>query len=193
MTLSLPQAKERYCYADYLKWPDDQRCELINGVPYLMTPAPGRRHQEILGNLFGLIWSFLRSAPGCRVFMAPFDVRLPAPGQKEEDIDNIVQPDLAVVCDQRKLDEKGCLGAPDIVVEVISLATARKDLGLKFDLYESSGVPEYWVVFPREKAVQVYKLNAAGKYERVGDYGPESVLTTEILPGLEINLAEVFA
>ncbi|MGQ9557968.1 MAG: Uma2 family endonuclease [Desulfurispora sp.] len=190
--LSLPQAKERYCYTDYLQWPDNQRWELINGVPYLMTPAPSRRHQEILGNLFGLIWSFLRSAAGCRVFMAPFDVRLPAKGQNEADIDNVVQPDLVVVCDETRLDEKGCLGAPDIVVEIISLATARKDLGLKFDLYERCGVPEYWVVFPQEKAVQVYKLNSAGQYERGGDYGPDSVLTTEILPGLEINLAEVF-
>lgn len=193
MTLSLPQAKERYCYADYLQWPDHQRWELINGVPYLMTPAPGRRHQEILGNIFGQIWSFLRSASSCRVFMAPFDVRLPVRGQKEADIDNVVQPDLVVVCDQSKLDEKGCLGTPDIVVEIISLSTARKDLGLKFDLYESCGVLEYWVVFPQERAIQVYKLNADGKYEPVGDYGSDSVLTTEILPGLEINLAEVFA
>ena len=114
---------QHHSYADYLGWPDDERYELIDGVAYVMTPAPGRRHQEVVVEMLRQIADALEGGP-CRVYVAPFDVRLPRHGEADEQVDTVVQPDLSVICDEGKLDERGCRGAPDWVVEVISPSTA---------------------------------------------------------------------
>jgi Uma2 family endonuclease len=146
-TLSLDLNK-RYTYADYLTWWDDKRRELINGFIKMMSPAPKSIHQEISVNLISELRSYIKKYKGkCKVYVAPFDVRLPKNGETADSkVYTVVQPDLCVVCDPAKLDENGCLGAPDMIAEIRSESTARYDLTTKFYLYESVGVREYWVV-----------------------------------------------
>ncbi len=148
----------RHTYAEYCRWPDDGRWELIDGVAYAMAPAPARRHQELLGELFRQAANALQGQP-CRVFIAPFDVRLPRAGEADDAVDTVVQPDLSVVCDAAKLDERGCRGAPDWVVEVLSPATAGHDHILKRAVYERAGVREYWLVHPVDRIVTIYGLH----------------------------------
>ena len=125
--------------------------ELIRGKIYKMSPAPTSKHQIVVGNLHGIVWNFLRGK-SCKVFTAPFDVRLPSAPKKKADkeISTVVQPDLCVICDLEKIDERGCLGAPDWIVEILSKFTSAKDLNEKFSVYEEAGVREYWVVHPQE-------------------------------------------
>ena len=192
MSCLLPQSGYKYSYKDYLQWSPEERWEIIQGVPYLMSPAPSTEHQSISARLVAQLVQFAMDKP-CRVFHAPFDVRLPQGNEKDEDIDTVVQPDITVVCDSSKLDEKGLRGAPDLVVEILSLATAKKDLSEKFNLYEKNGVREYWVVFPKEKALDIYHLNEEGVYDKTGNYFAGDIMKCDIFPGLEIDLAKVFA
>lgn len=148
---------ERHTYGDYLTWPEETRYELIDGVAYAMAPAPMRQHQEVLGELFRQVANALLGHP-CRAFIAPFDVRLPKAEEADEAIDTVVQPDLSVVCDPHKLDARGCRGAPDWIVEVLSPATAGHDHILKRAVYERAGVREYWLVHPVDRIVTVYRL-----------------------------------
>ncbi len=180
-----------YTYGDYKKWADTERWELIDGVPYNMTPAPSRRHQEISGELYVQFASYLRDKP-CRVYAAPFDVRLPEGDEADDDISNVVQPDIAVVCDRAKLDDAGCKGSPDLIVEILSPATARKDMKEKFLLYEKRGVREYWLVDPAGKTVQVFRQTDAGCFGRLEVYGEEERIKVGIFDDLEIELAAVF-
>ncbi len=139
--MSLPQRDEQHhTYGEYLQWPDDRRYELIDGVAYAMTPAPTRRHQEVLLEIARQVANALLHH-ACKAFIAPFDVRLPKGDEADEQVDTVVQPDLSVVCDPDKLDERGCRGAPDWVVEVLSPATASHDHKLKRAVYERAGVP----------------------------------------------------
>jgi len=134
---------ETYTYADYLSWDDDTRYEIIDGIVYAMS-APTVRHQGISGELYGAFWEFLRGKP-CRVFAAPFDVRL-FPEEDESDT-TVVQPDILVVCDPLKLaNGKACKGAPDLVVEILSDSTRILDLKVKAEKYREAGVKEYWIV-----------------------------------------------
>lgn len=183
--------KERYTYADYLDWLDDQRWEIIGGEPYLMSPAPSSEHQRILMEIAAQLHTYLRDK-SCTVFPAPFDVRLPRGEERDGEIENVVQPDLVVVCDRSKIDKRGCLGAPDLIIEILSYSTAKKDLNDKFNLYEQAGVKEYWVVFPGEGVVQVYQLNDSGQYEKTGTYHSSDRIKAGILPELEIDLSLVF-
>lgn len=148
----------RHTYGEYRRWPEEARYELIDGVAYAMAPAPSRRHQEVLGELFRQVANALEGHP-CRPFIAPFDVRLPRAGEADDEIDTVVQPDLSVVCDPRKLDDLGCRGAPDWIVEVLSPATASHDHILKRAVYERAGVREYWLVHPVDRIVTVYRLD----------------------------------
>ncbi len=158
---------EYHTYADYCSWPDDARYELIDGVAYAMGPAPVRRHQGILGEIFRQVANALEGSP-CRPYIAPFDVRLPKADEIDNDVDTVVQPDLVVICDRTKLDDKGCRGAPDWVVEVLSPSTAGHDQILKRALYQRVGVREYWLVHPVDRIVTMYTLNA-------GSYGVPDV------------------
>lgn len=159
---------EYHTYADYCSWPDDVRYELIDGVAYAKGPAPVRRHQGILGEIFRQVANILEGSP-CRPYIAPFDVRLPKADEIDNEVDTVVQPDLVVICDRAKLDDKGCRGAPDWVVEVLSPSTAGHDQILKRALYQRVGVREYWLVHPVDRIVTIYTLNS-------GSYGVPDVL-----------------
>lgn len=191
MSMASPKPDKKYSYADYLQWPDEERWEIIDGVPYDMSPAPSTKHQSISMELGRQIANYLRDKE-CQVFAAPFDVRLPLNEKKDEEIYNIVQPDLSVICDPSKLDEQGCKGAPDLVIEIISPFTAKKELNEKFNLYERSGIPEYWVVFPKFNVVVVYSLDDEERYQKSGEFTSDQLLSTKLFPGLEIKLEDVF-
>jgi Uma2 family endonuclease len=189
-----PQAKPkegRFNYGDYLKWPEDERWELIDGVPYNMTPAPSRTHQKILAALLTKFYSFLEDKD-CEVYSAPFDVRLPEGKEEENEIITVVQPDLVVVCDQTKLDDKGCIGPPDLIIEITSPSTASKDLKGKFNLYERMGVKEYWIINPTDETVMVFQLDLQGKYGRPSVYSKEDTIQVGILDELTIPLKNIF-
>ena len=166
MELSL-DLKKRYTYADYLTWVDDKRRELINGFIHIMSPAPRLGHAKISSNITWYLESVVRKNKGkCEVFSAPFDVRFPKNGEAYDDkIYTVVQPDISVICDLSKLDKFGCCGAPDMIVEILSPSTAKKDMTQKFDLYEEHGVKEYWIVYPEDKAINVFLLQENGKYD----------------------------
>ncbi len=182
-----------YSYADYLLWQIQERVELVMGRIHLMSPAPNMAHQRISGNLHGLLWTFCKHGP-CKVFAAPFDVRLPRPGEATADsIRTVVQPDLCVVCDPSRLDERGCHGAPDLVVEILSPGNSRWELREKFRLYEASGVPEYWVVSPQNRNVIRYVLQPEGQYLAAAPLTEPDAIETPLFPGLSVPLEEVFA
>lgn len=180
-----------YTYADYLTWKFEEYVELIKGKVFKMTPAPLSYHQVILGNLH-LPFRLYFKGQKCKVFLAPFDVRLPQNlGDGNEKIVSVVQPDLCVICDINKIDERGCNGAPDLIVEIISKSTAKKDLDEKFHLYEENGVQEYWTVF-QDKAVTVYNL-IDGKYVQQEDqYLPGETIKVKLFPDLEIKTDDIF-
>lgn len=191
--MGYPAKKEekKYTYGDYLTWPDDERWELIDGVAYDMTPAPSRVHQKLLGNLFSQIYNYLKNKK-CEVYLAPFDVRLPDNKEKDEDITTVVQPDIVVVCDKNKLDDRGCRGAPDIAIEIISPYTVQKDMQKKFTLYERVKVKEYWIVHPVDKTVMVFQLNKKGGYNRPLMYLEKDTIPVKLLGALKIDLKQVF-
>jgi Uma2 family endonuclease len=190
MELSLDLNK-RYTYADYLTWWDDKRRELVDGFIKMMS-APKTRHQEISMNLSLELGIMIKKHKGkCKIFPAPFDVRLPQNGEKDDHlIYSVVQPDICIVCDLSKLDERGCLGAPDFIAEIQSHSTAKYDLNEKFNLYETVGVREYWVVF-QTKAVQVFLLQPDGKYDK-GTLYETGKVPVHIFDGIEIDLNDVF-
>lgn len=185
------QKKERYTYADYIGWSNDERWELIHGIARNISPTPGRKHQEILTNLLYFFHGFFTVSKDklCKVYAAPFDVRLPNENESNEEIDTVVQPDIVVVCDPDKLDEKGCRGAPDLVVEILSPSTAARDMQEKFALYEQHAIREYWVVQPEEKLILIFPLNSNGEFGKPKVYSQEDTATTELFPGLQINLS----
>ncbi len=137
--------------------------ELIKGKVFKMAAAPKRRHQEILLKIASHLY-YLLDNQTCKAFIAPFDVRLPVQSTKNEDIYTVVQPDICVVCDRSKLDDAGCIGAPDLIVEILSPGNNKKELQNKYEVYEESGVYEYWIFHPEEQTLLVYTLRKA-KYE----------------------------
>lgn len=194
MEVKEPDLAGTYTYADYLTWDWDQSAELIHGKVFKMSPAPGSDHQGISQNLSGQIWQYLRGKK-CKVFSPPFDVRLPGPSKKKEnrDIVTVVQPDICVICDLSKIDKRGCLGAPDWIIEILSKYTSSKDLNLKFDVYESAGVKEYWVIHPEEQTVLIYILDERGKYKgSLKPFTRTDTVSPMIFQGLRIVLEEVF-
>ena len=181
-----------YKYADVIAWPEGERWELIDGVAYDMSPAPSRRHQDIVMALTIQLNAFLDGTP-CLLYSAPFDVRLPKASEDGMTATTVVQPDLVVVCDREKLDERGCVGGPTLVVEITSPYTAAKDLREKRAAYERAGVPEYWLILPHEQTVLVFTPDAAGKYGAPAVFTRDEQAPVGVLPGLSIDLARVFA
>lgn len=181
-----------YTYADYLKWTIEERLELIKGKIFRMSPGPNRMHQAISVRITNSIYNLLRGQK-CQVYTAPFDVRLPRKSKKDEDIITVVQPDICVICDPSKLDDRGCIGAPDIVVEILSPSNNKKELKNKYEVYEESGVKEYWIVTPQERTFFRYILDNAGKFQPTHLLTEGDIVTTPILPGLALDLEEVFA
>jgi len=180
-----------YTYADYYKWKFEERVELIKGKIFEMSPAPNRLHQEIAGKLYLRLGTFLYNNP-CKVYIAPFDVRLPRKSKNDKDITTVLQPDLCVICDPSKLDVRGCIGAPDIVVEVLSPSNNKKELKNKYEVYEEAGVKEYWVVFPIERTMFIYTL-VDGKFSPSKLMVGGDVVTSAILPGFSLDLTELFS
>jgi Uma2 family endonuclease len=187
LTVPLPKENERYAYADYCTWDDGERWELIDGLAYAMAPSPGFAHQNISAMLLAQLLPFLRGKP-CQAFHAPFDVRLNA----DNEDDTVVQPDILVVCDSSKLNEKGCTGAPDFVIEILSPSTARYDRIIKFESYRRAGVREYWIVDPDTRSLQACVMNENGLYVAMV-YSDADTAPVAVLPGCEINLSDVFA
>ncbi len=181
----------RYTYEDYCKWENDERWELIAGVPYCMSPAPSRVHQKIVGEIFRQFANYLTDKK-CDVYSAPFDVRLPEANEADEKIATVVQPDLVVICNSQKLDDAGCRGAPDLVIEVISPATASRDNIEKLALYEKHKVREYWIVHPTERIIWVYLLEEIKRYGRPAVYDSGAKVSVKILPDLLIDISLVF-
>lgn len=180
-----------YTYGDYLKWTDEQRYELINGKIYLLSPAPSRSHQEILVELLRQFSMYLFDK-GCKVYTAPFDVRLPDGEEEDRDIQTVVQPDILVICDEDKLDKRGYRGAPELIIEIISPSSGVRDRKEKRNLYEKHGVKEYWLVDYNEKTVEVYLLGEKNDYSKPLVYSREDEVSVNVLNGLEINLSYVF-
>ena len=180
-----------YTYADYLTWQFQERVELIKGKIFKMSPAPRRKHQEISGSIYRQAANFLLNHKNCNIYSAPFDVRLPVKSKKDEDVFTVVQPDICVVCDIEKLDDAGCIGAPDLIIEILSKSTSKKDLKDKYQLYEENGVQEYWIVYPNEAIVDLYLLENS-KYILEGKYIPEDKISSKAIKNLTIDLNLVF-
>lgn len=187
--MALPQ-EYRYTYADLLEWDDDTRYELYNGQPRAMS-SPSDIHQEILGGLHLQFGNYLRGKK-CKVYFTPFDVRLfEMPGDRPEDVDTVVQPDLMVICDRSKVDRHGVCGAPDLVVEILSETTRRLDRLTKFNLYQQAEVKEYWIVDPVNRVVLVHTLEE-GAYHAPEVYNQDAVVPVGVLEDCRIDLSEVF-
>ncbi len=196
-----PKVREsHYSYADYLAWDDGQRWELIDGEATCMSPAPTLDHQAIVTELVAQLATALRGKP-CQPFASPVDVRLAAPGTADDRIDRVVQPDVLVVCDPSKLDRRGVVGAPDLIVEVVSPGTASYDHVKKRRLYESAGVREFWLVHPADRIVVVYTLGSTAPGSAApgstapgsAEYGRPEVAPmqgqtpVQVLPGVSID------
>jgi Uma2 family endonuclease len=179
-----------YSYADYLGWNIPEMVEIIKGRVFKMNAAPKRIHQKISGRLFLKFGNFLEGKK-CEVYDAPFDVRLSKNYDGNDTIFTVVQPDICVICDPNKLDEAGCLGAPDLIVEILSPGNSKKELQNKYEVYEESGVLEYWVISPEAETLLVYTL-INGKYQASKLYTSGDQISTPILPGLSIDLEELF-
>ncbi|MEZ4902882.1 MAG: Uma2 family endonuclease [Spirosomataceae bacterium] len=179
-----------YSYADYVKWRFDEQVELIKGKIYRMSPAPKMKHQWVSGQLSFLFRQYLDQKP-CAIFEAPFDVRLPIGNEKyPEKIFTVVQPDICIICDDTKLDDDGCLGAPDLIVEITSRSTIKKDFNEKFNWYEKAGVREYWIALPNDKTVHVYYLKNE-QYQLGGIYD-QSPAQSVIFDRFEAPLEKIF-
>ncbi len=192
--MSRPARKlqEQFTYVDYLTWPDDERWELIHGVAYDMSPAPSPEHQRILLEIAAQFHLFLQGKL-CQTYIAPFDVCFSEANEADDDIETVVQPDLSIICDPQKIDDRGCKGAPDLIVEILSPSTAGKDTQEKFTLYETHGVKEYWLVYPFEHVVEVFELGKDGRYGRSKKIAGAHRMPVALFPGLELDLGLVFA
>jgi Uma2 family endonuclease len=179
----------RWTYADYKEWElkPGERYELIDGIAYAMS-APNTEHQRISAMLTAELYAFLKGKT-CRVFAAPFDVRLFY--EEDESDDTVVQPDLVVVCSPAKLGKEGCRGAPDLVIEILSPSNSVIEMLRKLEVYRDAGVREYWMIDPDKKLALVYRLKD-GQYV-LQSLEAEDTILSGILPGLEIKLPEVFA
>ena len=187
--MALPAEKIHYTFADYLSWDEDERIELLAGVPFMMS-SPLRIHQEIAGAIFVQLYRFLEGKK-CRVYQAPFSVRLfEEKKDVPEDVQTVVEPDISVICDENKLDQYGCQGAPDFVIEVLSSSTRRHDRITKYNLYQQAGVREYWIIDPDSRAVDVFLLEN-GMFRPYEAYGQKDIAKVNTLEGCLIELEKV--
>lgn len=184
-----------YSYADYLTWRLEESVELIKGKIMAMSPAPSRKHQSVSLNLSLSLGNYFKHKL-CNLYVAPFDVKLYDRRKSmlsDREVFSVVQPDLCVICDRDKLTDQGCDGAPDWIIEVLSPGNSRKEVRLKYDLYEESGVTEYWLVFPYEQIVQQFVLDDNGKYQLRALYPGNETASPHLFPDLQIDLNDVFA
>jgi Uma2 family endonuclease len=188
-----PDPSLTYTYADYLQWKFEERVELIRGKIFKMSPAPNLKHQQVSGRMFNTIYNYLNGKT-CQVFVAPFDVRLPIRNKKKpEEISTVVQPNICVVCDESKLDERGVCGAPDLIIEILSPGNSKKEVRIKHELYEEAGVKEYWVVYPAEESIAVFHLNYNGRYNGASIYAAGDIITSVAVAGFAMAVNDVFS
>lgn len=176
-----------YTYADYLLWQLEERVELFRGKIFAMSPAPRVNHQRVSMNLSGILFSYFEEKE-CQLFSAPFDVRLP---DKKGGVGSVVQPDICVICDLDKLDERGCEGAPNLIIEILSPGNTKREMKNKFELYQEAGVLEYWVVHPTDKCVFVYILENGRFMHREVVYDDEYLVSTTF-PEIKIDAKRIF-
>lgn len=174
-----------YTYADYLLWKLKEKIQLFKGKIFAMSPAPTRFHQEVSTNLNALLIPFFKEQQ-CKIYSAPFDVFFKSADSKE----SVVQPDICVVCDAEKIDKRGCYGAPDLVIEILSRGNSKKEMKYKYALYEEAQVPEYWIIDPDHQNVLVYVLKD-GKYLNPMNIVEGNILS-EKFPMLEISTDDIF-
>lgn len=190
MAIAIRTNKGSYTYFDYLTWIGEERFELIEGEPYAMSPAPSRIHQEIVGELFLSIANYLKGK-SCKVYVAPFDVVLVSENENKDSSKNVVQPDITVICDKSKLEDSGCVGSPDLVIEVVSPSTASQDYVKKLNLYEKYSVKEYWIVNSLNNNIFIYKLDEHNQYSEVKVYNIRDRIQVGIFKDLIIDLSEI--
>ncbi len=190
--LSQLDLTKRYSYADYLTWHFQERVELIRGWIQKMSPAPGTNHQAVSRTIQGEMYNFFKKN-SCQFFDAPFDVRLLDKKKSKEDqeVYTVVQPDLCVICDAKKIDDRGCIGAPDLIVEIVSPGNSKREMKTKYELYEENGVREYWIANPLEKNIMLYILKAK-KYQLSKIYFDDDTIESVLFKGLRIELKEIF-
>ena len=185
---------DSYTYEDYLTWQFDEMLELIKGKVF-MCPAPNVNHQRISTRLTGILYQAFKHKK-CQLFAAPFDVRLYDRKKSivaNKEIYSTVQPDLCVICDTNKLDTQGCLGAPDWIIEIVSKGNSKRDIQLKYELYQESGVKEYWLVYPYEECIHQFVFNEeTDNYQLIKMFVNDEIATSFLFPHLEIDLTEVF-
>lgn len=179
---------KQYSYSDYLLWQFKERVELIKGFIMKMSPAPSMVHQRISNNLTGSFYENFKRKP-CNVFAAPFDVRLPIASAKKDS--TVVQPDLCIICDESKLDKRGCNGTPDLMVEIISPNNSKHDVHTKFNLYQEAGVKEYWIIEPFDKIILVYTL-INGEFIGLKPQVEGENIKSPLFPELDIAIEDVF-
>ncbi|WP_162344172.1 Uma2 family endonuclease [Cyclobacterium salsum] len=179
-----------YSYADYLLWDLEEMVEIIKGRYFKMNAAPKRLHQKISLHIATELYQFLKGKP-CEVYEAPFDVRLPVKSLKNEEIFTVVQPDICVICDPKKLDEAGCLGAPELIIEILSPGNNKKELQYKYEVYEESGVKEYWIIHPNEQTLLVYTLKA-DKYVPSRLFTSGDSVKSACIEGFALDLESLF-
>lgn len=178
-----------YSYADYLLWKFKERVELFKGKILEMSPAPNRKHQDISRNINRALDSFFYGKK-CNLYYAPFDVRLPKQNTEDKDVYTVVQPDLCVICDEAKLDDRGCIGAPDLVIEILSPGNSKREMKDKFQLYEEAGVREYWIIDPNQESVLINVLEN-GKYTSHYPVIDDEV-SSYIFPNIKIHTDDIF-
>jgi Uma2 family endonuclease len=182
-----------YTYADYLTWKFEQTVELIKGHLLKMS-APNRKHQEISWQLSGVFFTTFKNRK-CKAYAAPFDVRLLDKNKslkENKDVLTVVQPDLCIICDKSKLDEKGGIGAPDLIVEILSPGNSTKEMKTKKLLYEECGVREYWVIDPTHETLIQYFLQENGTYSSPQIYVSSELVQSAIFPELQVALMDIF-
>jgi len=190
-TVEEPSADVIYTYADYLTWQFEERLELFRGKIFKMSGA-NTKHQMVAGSLYLVIGNYLKKKT-CKVFMPPYDVRLPVQNRKKDnEVTTVLQPDLCIVCDPAKIEPRGVIGAPDFIAEVLSPGNSSKEIKLKYALYEEAGVKEYWVVNPMEENIIAYRLNYSGQYEVYKILTAGDVVCLLAVPGLQIDIADIF-
>jgi Uma2 family endonuclease len=181
-----------YSYAEYLTWMFQERLELFRGKIFKMSPAPSMYHQKVAGNVHGILWNEFKNN-SCNLFVAPFDVRLldNKKSKMDSDVYTVVQPDLCVVCDENKLDTRGAIGAPDLMIEILSPGNSKKELFYKYELYQEAGVLEYWIVNPSDKTMLIYILKD-GIFVGQQPLIEESKIKSPLFPQLDFTLSEIF-
>ncbi|MCP9766738.1 Uma2 family endonuclease [Lacihabitans sp. LS3-19] len=188
-SLSQLDLNKKYSYADYFSWKIKERVELFMGKIFEMSPAPASTHQRISRNIGTALINYLDKTP-CEVFYAPFDVRLEREKEDNQTF-TVVQPDICVICDVKKVDERGCKGAPDLIVEILSPGNSTKEMKNKFELYEKAGVLEYWIVQPSDKTIFQYVL-IDGQYVNHKPTTFEDTLYASCIDGFSLVLDKVF-